>query len=134
MFRLVKFCFCRERGVLGDPWVSDRLSRFSTLLVDAYCTRCLLKLKPALLPQNQALDMREKLEEEALGPVTNISSESDVEQRLLLREECTTNHLREVKRTWKDELVDLPLMDKMVSPRGLTHNFDLKHIEAQADS
>lgn len=62
--------------------------------------------------------------EETLEPITNISTDGDPK-----RQEYTTIHLRDVECTWKDGLVDLSLMDKMVGPRGLTHKFDLKHIE-----
>lgn len=67
--------------------------------------------------------------EETLGPTSNISTDGDVERRLLLVEEYTTVHLTDVECTWKDELVGLSIMDKMVGPHGLTHNFDLKYIE-----
>lgn len=67
--------------------------------------------------------------ESKLGPITNISTDGDAERRLLLVNEYTTVHLRDLDCTWKDELAELPLFHKMVGRRGITHNFDWKHME-----
>lgn len=81
------------------------------------------------LPQSQALEIWEQKAEDELGPITNIATGGDAERRRLLVEGYTTTDLRDLPGTWQKSLIELPLFNKQVGPRGISHNFDWKHME-----